>query len=132
MICADTSSVVALLKGEQGWDVELVRNALVDGVLVLAPASVAELLSDPAITPPIEDSVADIPQLETTAGYWERAGRLRATLMRERFRPKLADALIAQSCLDYNVILVTRDRDFSPFQKLAGLRLVTDNRPQRV
>jgi predicted nucleic acid-binding protein len=124
MICADTSSVVALLKGEQGRDVEVVRNALIDGTLVLAPASVAELLSDPGITPPIEESVLDIPQLEVTSGYWERVGRLRARLMRDRFRPKLADSLIAQSCLDHHVLLVTRDRDFSPFQKLTGLRLV--------
>ena len=130
MICADTSSVVALLKGDAGRDVELVRNALVDGTLVLAPASVAELLSDPAITPPIEESILDIPQLEVTPGYWERVGRLRARLMRHRFRPKLADSLIAQSCLDHGVLLVTRDRDFSPFQKLAGLRLSAHDRLQ--
>ena len=130
MICADTSSVVALLKGEPGRDVEMVRNALANGVLVLAPASVAELLSDPAIVPPIEDAILDIPQLEVTSGYWERVGRLRARLVRHRVRPKLADALIAQSCLDHGVLLITRDRDFSPFQKLAGLRLLTQDRLQ--
>lgn len=130
MICADTSSVVALLPGDQGRDVEVVRNALADGILVLAPASVAELLSDPGITPPIEESVLDIPQLETTPGYWERAGRLRARLMRHRLRPKLADSLIAQSCLDHDVVLVTRDRDFSVFQRHAGLRLVAHDRLQ--
>lgn len=125
MICADTSSVVGLLRGEQGRDVEVLRNALIDGTLVLAPASVAELLSDPGITPPIEESVLDIPQLEVTSGYWERVGRLRARLMRHRYRPKPTDSLIAQSCLDHHVLLVTRDRDFSPFQKLMGLRLVS-------
>jgi len=130
MICADTSSVVALLKGEQGRDVEMVRNALANGILVLAPASVAELLSDPAIVPPIEEAVLDIPQLEVTSGYWERVGRLRARLIRHRFRPKLAEALIAQSCLDHDVLLITRDRDFSPFQKLAGLQLLTQDRLQ--
>ena len=130
MICADTSSVVALLKGEPGRDVEMVRNALANGILVLAPASVAELLSDPAIVPPIEEAVLDIPQLEVTSGYWERVGRLRARLIRHRFRPKLADALIAQSCLDHDVLLITRDRNFSPFQKLAGLRLLTRDRLQ--
>jgi predicted nucleic acid-binding protein len=125
VICADTSSVVAFLNGEQGRDVEFVRRALLDGILALAPASIAELLSDPDIRPTIEESVLNIPQLETTIGYWERAGRLRASLMRRHFRPKLADSLIAQSCLDHDVMLVTRDRDFSPFQKLAGLRLVS-------
>jgi hypothetical protein len=67
MIYVDTS-VVALLKGEEGRDVEVLRNALTDGALVLAPASVAELLSDPGITPPIEESVLDIPHLEVTSG----------------------------------------------------------------
>ncbi len=125
MICADTSSVVGLLRGEQGRDVEVLRNALIDGTLVLAPASVAELLSDPGITPSIEESVLDIPELEVTSGYWERVGRLRSRLMRHRYRPKPTDSLIAQSCLDHHVLLVTRDRDFSPFQKLMGLRLVS-------
>ena len=125
MICADTSSVVALLEGEQGRDVEMVRQALADGVLVLAPASVSELLSDPGIIPPIEESILDIPRLEVTFGYWERVGRLRARLIRHRFRPKLADSLIAQSCLDHDVLLVTRAQGFSGFQKIAGLRLLT-------
>jgi predicted nucleic acid-binding protein len=93
MICADTSSVVALLNGEQGRDVELVRNALIDGILVLAPASLAELLSDPEIEPPIEGSLLDIPQLEVTSGYWERAGKLRVRVIRHSFRPKLAASL---------------------------------------
>jgi hypothetical protein len=65
MICADTSFVVALLRGEQGRDVEVVRNALIDGTLVLAPACVAELLSDPGITPPIEESVPTSPSWKT-------------------------------------------------------------------
>jgi predicted nucleic acid-binding protein len=123
MICADTSSVVALLEGAAGSDVELVRDALLDGTLVLAPVSIAELLSDPDLDPVSEEALLDIPQLEITLGYWERAGRLRAKLMRHRLRPKLADSLIAQSCLDHQVPLITRDRDFSAFQKLAGLRL---------
>ena len=130
MICADTSSVVALLKGDKGRDVEVVRSALVDGILVLAPASVSELLSDPAMTPPLQASLLNIPQLEVTSGYWERVGRLRARLMRQRIRPKLADSLIAQSCLDHHVPLATRDRGFSSFQKFAGLRLIAPERIQ--
>jgi hypothetical protein len=40
----------------------------------------------------------------------------------------IVDSLIAQSCLDHDLLLVTRDRDFSLFQKLAGLRLVAHDR----
>jgi predicted nucleic acid-binding protein len=31
--------------------------------------------------------------------------------------------MIPQSCLDHGIPLITRDRDFSSFQKFAGLRL---------
>jgi predicted nucleic acid-binding protein len=45
-------------------------------------------------------------------------------MFRQQLRPKLADTLIAQSCLDHGVPLVTRDRGFSSFQKFAGLRVL--------
>jgi predicted nucleic acid-binding protein len=122
--CADTSSVVAYIRGEQGSDVELVDRALADYSLLLAPVSVSELLSDPLITPSLEKFVLGIQQLEIKTGYWERAGKLRAMLMRHGYRPKIADTLIAQSCLDHDVPLVTRDQDFLSFQKFAGLRVL--------
>jgi predicted nucleic acid-binding protein len=130
MICADTSSFVAVMQRETGRDVDLVVDAMRQQGLVLAPASVAELLSDPALPAAFEELVLRTPQLEITAGYWERTGKLRARLIRRRFRPKLGDTLIAQSCLDHDVLLVSRDRDFSAFQKVAGLRLLTDVRVQ--
>ena len=124
MICADTSSLVAYWEGQQGPDVDLIDLALADQVLVLAPVCLSELLSSPRLTPSLEKALLQVPLLEIMPGFWERAGKLRANLMRRRYRPKLADTLIAQSCLDHQVPLVTRDRDFAAFQKLAGLRLL--------
>ncbi len=127
MICADTSSVVALLAGAEGHDVDAVRRSLLDGTLVIAPVSLAELLSDPKVTSSLEEFALDIPQLEITRGYWERVGKLRALMRRHGFRPKMTDSLIAQSCLDHDVPLVTRDQDFLSFRKLAGLRLLVES-----
>jgi len=110
--------------GEQGADVELVDRALADCSLVLAPVSLSELLSDPLLTASLEKFILGIPELEIKAGYWARAGKLRAKLMRRGYRPRIADTLIAQSCLDHQVPLITRDRDFSVFRDLAGLRLL--------
>ncbi len=124
MTCADTSSLVAYIQGEQGPDVELVDRALADYSLLLAPVSVTELLSGPLVTPSLEIFILGIQRLEIKAGYWERAGKLRASLMRHGYRPKIADTLIAQICLDHGVPLVTRDRDFVSFQKFAGLRVL--------
>ncbi|MBT8468026.1 MAG: PIN domain-containing protein, partial [Deltaproteobacteria bacterium] len=61
--------------------------------------------------------------LEPHEGYWDRAGRLRAKLIAQRRRARLADSLIAQVCIDYEVRLVTRDDDFLHFSKLGRLRL---------
>ena len=124
MICADTSSLVALLAGETGPDVDMVRQALSDRTLCVSPVSVTELLSDPDPMPSPGQLVAQIPRLEISPGYWERAGELRAQMFRLRLRPKMADTLIAQSCLDHGIALITRDRNFSSFGEVAGLRLL--------
>ncbi len=124
MICADTSSFVAFIQGGREPDVELVRHALAHHLLVLAPVSVAELLSDPNLTDAAEEVILQTPRLEILPGYWERAGKLRALLIRRKFRSKMADSLIAQSCIDHQIPLITRDQDFLAFQKLAGLQLL--------
>ena len=61
--------------------------------------------------------------LELHAGFWERAGRLRARTLGAGHKAKLADTLIAQCCLDHDVPLVTRDPDFKHFVQ-AGLRRI--------
>jgi len=60
-----------------------------------------------------------------TDGYWAaRRDAPRAGLAAKR-RARLGDALIAQSCLDHNVRLITRDRDFQLFARAAGLKITT-------
>ncbi len=49
---------------------------------------------------------------------------MRARLLQLRYRPKLADTLIAQSCKDYGVALLSRDRDFRLFARHARRRLI--------
>ncbi len=61
--------------------------------------------------------------LEITPGYWARAGAMRANLIARSLRARLPDALIAQSCIDHDVALITRDTDFRHFAKHCGLKL---------
>ena len=96
---------MAYIHGEGGPDVELVDRALSDYSLVLSPVTVTELLSGPLVTPSLENFILGILRLEIKPGYWERAGKLRADLIRRGYRPKIADTLIAQSCLDHDVPL---------------------------
>jgi predicted nucleic acid-binding protein len=122
MIAADSSSLSAYFKGERGTDVDLVRVAMTGGQLVLPPATVTELLSTPNIVP-IERLILDLEMLELTGGYWARAGRMRRLLLSRGLKAKVADALIAQSCVDHDVPLITRDPDFRHFAKHCGLKL---------
>jgi predicted nucleic acid-binding protein len=43
--------------------------------------------------------------------------------MRKGLKAAVADALIAQSCIDNDVALITRDPDFRHFAKHCGLKL---------
>jgi len=123
MLCLDTSSLIAYLRGDTGTDVELIDQALVDQIVVLAPVTVSELLSDPNLTSTLRQTILELPTLQITEGFWERAGLLRAKLLGNGRRANLADTLIAQSCLDHHATLVTRDRDFKNFASFAGLRV---------
>ena len=124
MIAVDTSSMIAFLEGASGTDVELVQSALDAEQLVLPPPVLAELLSDPGLPKDVRSLLAALPQLQLEPGFWERAGLLRASILKRRMKARLADTLIAQSCLDQSAPLLTRDKDFRDFAKAAGLPLL--------
>jgi predicted nucleic acid-binding protein len=123
MLCLDTSSLIAYLQGEEGADVDMIDQALIDQVGVLSPVTVMELFSDPDLSPTLRRTNLELPALSITEGFWERAGLLRTKVFRIARRATLADTLIAQSCLDHRATLVTRDRDFMVFVSTAGLRV---------
>ena len=124
MIAADTSTWIAFFEGESGEDVEMLARALGDRQVVMAPAVLAELLSDPQIPASAARLLSDLPLIAIDSGYWERAGRLRARVLARNRKARLGDALIAQSCIDGGVFLITRDRDFRSFVEAAGLKLM--------
>lgn len=124
MLCADTSCWIAYLQGERAWDVDFLDASLASEAVVMAPVVLAEIFSDPALGTITRAAIRSLPLLEASPGYWERTGLTRALLRRHSKRPKLADTLIAQTCLDHRVPLLTRDRDFDAFWKHAGLQLV--------
>jgi predicted nucleic acid-binding protein len=125
VIAVDTSSMIAFLEGEDGSDVVAVAESLERGDAVLPPAALSELLSDPKLPKVVASRLRGLPRLDVTDGYWERVGALRARVLARRLRARLADALIAQSCIDHRVALITRDADFRHLARATGLRLVT-------
>lgn len=124
MIAADTSTWIAYLEGDWGKDVQLLDRALKDQQVLMAPVVLTELLSDPKLPSSVAKTLSEVPLIETDPGFWMRAGALRAKVLAKRRKARLGDALIAQSCIDRGVSLVTRDRDFRAFAGAAGLGLI--------
>ncbi|HEY3971815.1 MAG TPA: PIN domain-containing protein [Candidatus Sulfotelmatobacter sp.] len=129
MIAADTSTWIAFLEGARGEDVDLLDKALAERQVVMAPAVLTELLSDPDLPLGVAETLSEIPMIEIEAGYWQRAGMLRAKALRKHRKARLGDALIAQTCIDRDIPLLTRDRDFRTFASAANLDLLM--RPER-
>jgi len=124
MIAADTSTWVAFLEGAAGEDAKLLDGALEDRQVLMVPVVLTELLSDPKLPSAVAETLAEVPLVEIEPGYWQRAGALRARVLARSRRARLGDALIAQSCIDRGIPLLTRDRDFRAFTETAGLDLV--------
>ncbi len=124
MIATDSSSWIAYLSGESGEDVEAVETALAERQVCLPPVVLTELLSDPKLPKPVSELLRQIPLLDVSEGFWDRAGELRASVIARGNRAPLADALISQSCLDHDLPLITRDTDFRHFARTGGLKLV--------
>jgi len=124
MIAADTSTWVAFLEGGGGEDAQLLDRALEDRQVLMVPVVLTELLSDPKLPSGVAETLSDVPLIEIGPGYWQRAGVLRAKALARRRKARLGDALIAQSCIDQGIPLLTRDRDFRGFAEAAGLDLI--------
>lgn len=122
MIAADSSSLRRYFDGKRGFDVNRVARAVEEHDLIVPPVVVAELLSDPALPLHDAEKISALRMLELRAGYWLRSGELRANTLREGHKANLADTLIAQSCIDHDIALITNDADFRHFTR-AGLKL---------
>jgi predicted nucleic acid-binding protein len=90
----------------------------------MSPIVLAELLSDPIIDPLTEELILKYPLIQIGAGFWYRAAKLRSSFLMREYKPKLADTLIAQLCLDWDISLLTRDRHFDMFVRHAHLRVL--------
>ncbi len=123
MIAIDTSAFARYLDGIEDRATVAVISALRVKSAAFPPIVVTELLSNPSLPAEARSDVIALRRLEISDGYWQRAGELRARLHANGLKAKLADCLIAQSCIDNDAPLITYDRDFRHFHS-AGLRVI--------
>jgi predicted nucleic acid-binding protein len=124
VIAVDTSTWIAFFEGDDGEDAELLDRALRDRQVLMVSVVLTEMLSAPSLPAQASETLSELPLIEVEAGYWQRAGELRAKVLAKRRKARLGDALIAQTCIDRGIPLLTRDRDFRAFAEAAGLDLL--------
>jgi predicted nucleic acid-binding protein len=124
VIALDSSALIAYLQGEDVPVADAVGVVLAERQACLPPVVLTEILSDPKLPATVAGLLVALPVLSVSEGYWQRAGALRARVLAARRRARLADTLIAQSCIDHDVGLVTSDSDFRHFATVGGLRLI--------
>ena len=124
MIAVDTSTFIAYMEGEQARDTAIVDKAALDGAIVLPPVCITEIMSTPGLPKELEEWLLAVNDMNLSAGYWSRAGRTRAHLLKKGLKARVADTLIAQACIDSGIPLITRDKDFRHFANHCDLELL--------
>ena len=117
----DTSVWIDVLNGRGPARVE---QAVADGVVIVPPIVVAELLS--GVEAPLQavgELLQDAPMHEASLDHWIRVGELRRTLARHGVTVTIPDAHIAQCALDRDAVLLTRDAIFKQIAQHVPLRL---------
>lgn len=123
MIAVDTNVLRRYLRGTIDSHTPLLAEALFNGEALLPPVVQTEALSARDLTQNEIDRTRQIRLLPLLDGYWYRTGKLRRDLYwRERTAP-IADCLIAQACIDFDVPLLTYDDGFTRFIDF-GLQLI--------
>jgi predicted nucleic acid-binding protein len=123
MIAADTSVLIDYFQGKTNPQTDKLDEVLLSHSLVLPPVVLVEILSDPFLPKKFVEKMLGLPILEPTENFWLRSGINRSKLISKKLKARFANTLIAQSCIDYQVPLITNDQDFRHFTKHCGLML---------
>ena len=123
VIAVDTNVIHDYLSDQTGPKHHLVAEAHELDRLTLPPAVLTEALSDYTLPAAKAARIRAVPLLRLLDGFWDRAGILRALMLRHGYNGSLGDVLVAQACIDQDIPLITYDRDFRRFER-AGLKLL--------
>lgn len=123
VLVVDTSVWVEFFRGESLPDLE---RALREGLVVLSPIVVAELLSSrmqAAERRELTGLLQDLPLHPTPFAHWTAVGALRARAARKGVTVSTPDAHVAQCACDIDGRLWSTDRIFARLTAVSELRL---------
>jgi tRNA(fMet)-specific endonuclease VapC len=122
-VVVDTSVWIELFAGRP---VPALEEALRQGLVVLPPLVVAELVSGarrPRDRASIQGLVEELPLHETPLDHWIRVGDLRRRLASRGISVSTPDAHVAQCALERGALLLSRDAIFVRIAEASELRV---------
>jgi hypothetical protein len=122
-VVADTSVWIDLFAGRP---VPTLEEALRQGLVVLPPIVVAELISGARLArdrTAILALVEELPVHETPLEHWVRVGDLRRRLAGRGVSVSTPDAHVAQCALERGALLLSRDTIFARIAGASALRV---------
>ena len=121
MIAADTNVWIAFLNGIQNKNTDRLAQALERGMVVMPTVVLFELLSG-ELSQETEGYLIAVPATTSNLVFWLNAAKMRKQLLGRGLKSRIADCLIAQSCIDSDCEFLTEDKDFRHYLKF-GLRI---------
>jgi predicted nucleic acid-binding protein len=122
-VVADTSVWIELFAGRP---VPVLVEALRQGLVVLPPIVVAELISGARRArdrTSIQSLLEELPLHETPLEHWVRVGDLRRRLAGRGVSVSTPDAHVAQCAIERGAVLLSRDAIFARIAVASELRL---------
>jgi hypothetical protein len=72
VIAADASTWIAFMRGDDGDDTQLLDKALEDRQVLMVPAVLTGMLSDPKMPAHVAQTLAQLPLIGIKPGYWQQ------------------------------------------------------------
>ncbi len=122
-VVVDTSVWIDFLAGRPAAALE---DALAQGLVILPPVVVAELISGARRSrdrAAIVELVRELPVHDTPLDHWVRVGDLRRELLSKGVSVSTPDAHVAQCALDRAAILLSHDEVFVRIARFSRLEL---------
>jgi len=122
-VVVDTSVWIDFFAGRS---TPVLEQSLADGLVVLPPLVVAELVSGARSRrdqTAVAGLIRELGVHETPLEHWIRVGGLRLQLAARGLSVSTPDAHVAQCALDRSALLLSRDRVFSRIAQHTALRL---------
>ena len=127
MYLVDTSVWVDFLRGKATEQVAFLETLLEEGNAFLCEVTYSEICfgaRNKRQLAEYQDHFLEMPFLELPELWHREVGRMGHRLRKSGYKPFLADLMICLVAIHHQAGLLTTDRDFIPFEKLFGLKVM--------